>query len=107
MWDFIRKLFSTDFMPHGMCYLWKPGVLWLNVVCDILIAAAYYAIPFLLFRFARRRRDIHFKGIFVAFGIFILACGTTHVMGAVTVWLPLYRLEGVIKLITAAASIVT
>jgi signal transduction histidine kinase len=107
MLHFIRQLFSRDFMPHGMCFLWNPAVLWLNVICDLLIAASYYAIPFLLFRFARRRRDIAFKGIFVAFGIFILACGTTHVMGAITVWTPVYRLEGVVKLITAVASMMT
>src|SRR3954453_22514285 len=107
MLDFIRNLFSNDFMPHGMCYLWNPTVLWLNVIADSLIAVSYYAIPFLLFRFARRRRDIPFKGIFIAFGIFILACGTTHVMGAITVWNPVYRLEGGVKLITAAASMLT
>src|SRR5215471_9901400 len=107
MLDFIHKLFSSDFMPHGMCYLWNPGVLWLNVICDAVIAISYYGIPFLLFRFAKRRRDISFKGIFVAFGIFILACGTTHVMNAVTVWNPVYRLEGVVKLITALASATT
>src|SRR4051794_20005850 len=95
-------LLVVNFMPHGMCYLWDPFVLWLNVISDILIAATYYAIPFLLFRFARQRRDISFSGIFVAFGIFILACGTTHAMGAVTVWNPMYPLEGAIKLITAA-----
>jgi signal transduction histidine kinase/CheY-like chemotaxis protein len=41
------------------------------------------------------------------FGIFILACGTTHVMAAITLWHPLYRLEGWVKAITALASIVT
>ena len=39
--------------------------------------------------------------------MFILACGTTHLMGAVTVWHPIYRLEGVIKAITAVASVAT
>ena len=33
--------------------------------------------------------------------------GTTHLMGAVTVWSPVYRLEGVIKAITAVASVAT
>ena len=104
---FFRQLFSTEFMPHGMCYLWDPAVLWVNVISDGLIAASYYAIPFLLFYFARRRRDISFKWIFVAFGMFILACGTTHLMGAVTVWHPIYRLDGVIKAVTAVASVAT
>src|SRR5215471_11721501 len=94
-------------MPHGMCYLWDPVVLWLSVISDCLIAAAYYAIPFLMFSFLRKRRDVDFKGIFVAFAVFILACGTTHLMGAVTVWNPLYHLEGMIKAITAVASVAT
>ena len=94
-------------MPHGMCYLWDPVVLWLSVISDSLIAAAYYAIPFLMFSFMRKRRDVGFKGIFVAFAVFILACGTTHLMGAVTVWNPLYHLDGVIKAITAVASLAT
>jgi signal transduction histidine kinase len=105
--NFFRNLFSTEFMPHGMCYFWDPPVLWLNAISDFLIAAAYYAIPFLLFSFVRKRRDIGFKWIFVAFGVFILACGTTHLMGAITIWHPVYRLDGLIKAITAVASIAT
>ena len=87
--------------------MWDPGVLWLHVASDLLIAAAYYAIPVLLFYFSRRRPDIGFSLIFVAFGVFILACGTTHLLAAVTVWHPIYRLEGVVKAITAIASIAT
>jgi signal transduction histidine kinase/CheY-like chemotaxis protein len=105
--EFIHTFFSKEYMPHGMCYLWDPVVLWLSVISDSLIAAAYYAIPFLMFSFMRKRRDVDFKGIFVPFAVFILACGTTHVMGAVTVWNPLYHLEGVIKAITALASVAT
>jgi two-component system, cell cycle sensor histidine kinase and response regulator CckA len=107
MFEFFRKLFSSDFMPHGTCYLWNPAVLWLNVISDLLIAAAYYAIPFLLIRFWQKRRDLTFRWIFVAFGVFIVACGTTHLMGAIVAWVPVYRLDGVIKAITAAASIAT
>jgi hypothetical protein len=105
--EFFRKLFTADFMPHGMCFFWNPAVLWLNVISDSLIAAAYYLIPFALFYFVRRRRDVEFKGIFLAFGIFILACGSTHLLGAVTVWDPVYRLDGVVKGITAIASVAT
>jgi len=107
MFEFFRQLFSTEFMPHGMCYLWDPAVLWVNVISDAVIAASYYAIPFLLFYFARRRPDVAFKWIFVASGMFILACGSTHLMGVVTVWHPLYRLDGLIKIVTAVASVAT
>jgi signal transduction histidine kinase len=105
--EFLRKLFVSDFMPHGHCYYWDPAVLWLNVISDGLIALSYYAIPFLLFQFMRRRKDLSFQWIFVAFGAFILACGTTHLMAVWTIWTATYRLDGVIKAITALASILT
>ena len=105
--EFFSRLLSNEFMPHKMCFLGDGGVLWLNVVSDALIALAYYLIPFLLFYFTRRRRDIGFHWMIVAFASFILACGTTHAMGAVTVWNPVYRLEGVVKAITAITSIAT
>ncbi len=107
MIEFFRGLFSNHFMPHGMCYLWDPAVLWLSVISDALIAAAYYAIPILLFQFIRKRRDISFQPIIAAFGVFILACGTTHLLGVVTVWDPIYRVDAVIKAITAIASLAT
>jgi signal transduction histidine kinase/CheY-like chemotaxis protein len=87
--------------------LWDPAVLWLNVISDILIAAAYYAIPLLVFYFVAKRRDISFKWVYIAVATFVFACGTTHLMGAVTVWQPVYRFEGVIKAITAVASLAT
>jgi hypothetical protein len=24
--EFLEKLLSSDFMPHGYCYLWRPGL---------------------------------------------------------------------------------
>jgi signal transduction histidine kinase len=108
MLEFLAHLFSIEpFMPHGMCFQWEPGVLWLHVVSDSLIAAAYYAIPVLLFQFWRRRRDIPFNWVFVAFAGFILACGTTHALAAVTVWHPIYRLDGMVKAVTALTSVAT
>ncbi len=107
MLEFFSKLFSADFMPHRMCFLGDAAVTWLNVISDCLIALSYYLIPFLLLQLVRKRRDIEFKWAFVAFAMFILACGSTHLLGAVTVWNPVYRLEGVAKGITALASAAT
>lgn len=98
---------SSGFMPHGHCYLWKPELLWLNVISDGLIALAYMTIPCTLLYFVRKRRDIPFDWMLVAFGIFILACGSTHIMEIWVIWNPDYWLIGFIKAITAAASIVT
>jgi signal transduction histidine kinase/CheY-like chemotaxis protein len=107
MLEFFSRLFSADFMPHRMCFLGDAAVTWLNVISDCLIALSYYLIPFLLLQLVRKRRDIEFKWAFVAFAMFILACGSTHLLGAVTVWNPVYRLEGTVKGITALASAAT
>jgi hypothetical protein len=45
MKEFLEELFSSSFMPHGHCYLWNPGLIWLHVVSDSLIALAYFFIP--------------------------------------------------------------
>jgi hypothetical protein len=98
---------SGQFLPHGHCYMWSPGVLWVNVVADILIAMAYFTIPFALLYIARRRRDLRFDWLVVCFGVFIVACGLTHVMNVWNVWHAHYWVEGIVKLIAAAASVPT
>ena len=108
MMDFLRTLFSADgFMPHGHCYLWRPGVLWLHIVSDAAIALAYYSIPFTLVYFIRKRRDIPFNWTVLCFAAFIVACGTTHLMEILVIWHPVYWLSGSIKAITAAVSVPT
>ena len=98
---------SNSFMPHGNCYLWLPAVLWLQVLSDALIFLAYYSIPFALLYFVYKRTDLAYRWVFVLFGVFILLCGTTHLLSIWTIWHPDYWLEGLIKLLTACASIVT
>ena len=106
--DHTEHSFSIEgFMPHGMCYLWKPDLLALHVISDSLIFLAYFTIPFTLLYFVRRRRDLEFNWMFVCFAVFIVACGATHFMEIVTVWRPEYWLSGAIKAITAAASVPT
>jgi len=106
--DFLQRLFSADgFMPHGHCYLWNPGLVWLHVVSDGLIAAAYASISLTLVYFARKRHDVPFNWMFVCFGVFISACGATHAMEIWTLWTPTYWLAGVTKAITALASVPT
>src|SRR2546427_2842018 len=100
-------LSQADFMPHGMCYLWQPGVLWLNVVADSLITLAYFSIPFTLLYFVRKRADLQFNWMFVCFAIFIVACGATHAMEILVVWHPAYWAAGALKAVTAAASVPT
>src|SRR5690242_5998220 len=108
MIESIRQLFSSaPFMPHGHCFLWRPDILWVRVLSDSVIAIAYYSIPIALIYFVKKRQDLAFNWIFMMFAVFILACGTTHIMDIWTTWVPIYRLEVLVKVITAAASLIT
>jgi PAS domain S-box-containing protein len=97
----------ADFTPHGFCLAWDPGLIWLQAGSDLLITLAYYSIPAALLVFLRRRRDLAFRPVVALFAAFILACGTTHLMAIITLWQPVYWLDGAIKAITAALSVAT
>ena len=104
----ISQLVSApEFMPHGMCYLWQPGILTLHVVSDGIIALAYCSIPLTLLHFYRKRVDLRFQWMFLCFALFIVACGATHLLSIWTVWHPAYWLSGGVKALTAAASAAT
>jgi signal transduction histidine kinase len=103
--DVIRQI--NTLLPHGYCFSWDPGILWLLVISDSLIALAYFSIPVALWVFVQRRADLQFKWIFLMFGMFIMACGITHVMDVWTIWQPDYWLDGAIRAYTAIVSIAT
>jgi PAS domain S-box-containing protein len=107
MFEFFRALFGTDFMPHLYCLRSDPGVIWLEVISDLAIAAAYFAIPLVLFDVVVKRKDLIFRRVAVLFVIFIAACGATHVLSVWTIWVPVYRLEALVKAVTAVASVTT
>jgi len=94
-------------MPHGYCYQWEPGLVWLHGVSDSLIFIAYMSIPITLGYIMRRKKDLPFNWMFVCFGVFIVACGLTHAMEVWNLWHAMYWLAGLVKGVTAAASIAT
>lgn len=101
-------LLNTNFMPHAFCYLKNPALVWTHVIADSLIAISYLAISVTLGHLGYKgRRDIPYHWMFLAFGLFILGCGGTHLVEAVTVWVPVYVLAAVVKLLTAAVSLTT
>jgi signal transduction histidine kinase/CheY-like chemotaxis protein len=108
MWFYLERLLdSSTLSPHGICLLWEPELIWLHVLSDAVIATSYFSIPFALAILVSKRRDFQFGWVAWAFATFILACGLTHVFSIYTLWVPIYGIEGIVKAITAAASIVT
>ena len=105
MFDFLSHLFDTSgFPPRWHCGRWTSADGWLYILSDVGIWSAYVSIPIVIGFFLLRRRTLPFRGIFVLFGAFILACGSTHLLDAIIFWWPAYRLAGLLKLITALLS---
>ena len=100
-------LFERDFMPHGHCFFWQPGILWTEVISDGVIATAYFSIPVMLLYFLRRRPELPFPAMIVLFAAFIVLCGGSHVIDIWTVWQPVYPVQAVEKAATALVSIAT
>jgi signal transduction histidine kinase len=101
-------LSSASFLPHSFCYLNNKQLIGLNIGTDGVIWLSYVAISCtLVYLVWRTRREVPFSWMFLAFGLFIVACGFTHFMEIVVLWKPLYWLAGDVKLVTALASVVT
>jgi PAS domain S-box-containing protein len=106
--DGVTSAFSSQgLLPHGYCYTWNPGLVWLHLLSDSLIAAAYYSIPITILYFVRKRPGLPFHWVFLLFALFIVACGTTHVMEVWTLWTPSYWAAGLVKAATAVVSVGT
>src|SRR5215471_145517 len=102
-----QSLRTTNLLPHLFC-LGNPGLVWTHVVSDTLIGIAYFAISVTLaYLVYKGRRDIPFHWMFLAFGLFIVACGGTHFMEVVTIWSPVYVASAVVKIFTVLASVTT
>ena len=105
---FHSAVFSEAYMPHAFCYLQKPALVWTHVFSDTLIGLSYTAISISLgYLVVKGHRDIPFSWMFLAFGLFIIACGGTHFVETVTVWVPVYVFSAGVKVFTAIASICT
>ena len=97
----------TSLMPHGYCLIWNSALLWLHVISDVLIVLSYYSIPFIILFYVRKHKDFPFDRLLLMLSAFIIACGTTHLVSIITIWIPLYWLEGLLKLLTGLLSVIT
>jgi PAS domain S-box-containing protein len=103
-----KNFLSSRYMPHLYCYLGQSSLTWTHVISDVLIGLSYVAISAtLLVLVSRLGNRVPFHWMFLAFGTFIVACGTTHLMEVLTTWKPYYWVSAAVKVITAAASLAT
>ena len=102
--EFVSPAF---FMAHGHCYLWKPALVWLQVLTNGFVGLSYFTITITLVVLVRRVRNIPFQWMYLSFGTFIIACGITHFFDILVIWEPVYWIDGAVRAITAVASLGT
>jgi len=107
--ELLSTFFANNFIPHGHCYLWKPGLVWLHITSDVVTALAYYSVAVAIVYFTNERKDLPAHTVILLVGFFFIfaLCGTTHLMEVVTLWHPIYWVSGLIKAVTGAWSFYT
>ncbi|TXC76203.1 hypothetical protein [Luteibaculum oceani] len=106
--EFFSKLFSTEsWPPRWRCGDWTAFEGWVQIISDLFIWLAYFLIPVVLVLIIRNRPSFRFTPLVWLFAAFIVSCGLTHLMDAIVFWHPMYRLMGLLKLVTAITSLLT
>ncbi|PYE52695.1 GAF domain-containing protein [Deinococcus yavapaiensis KR-236] len=87
---------------------WPATLTTLHVGSDLLIGMSYTVIASILaYMVYRNRRTLPFDWVVLAFGLFIVACGLTHVMHVLVRFVPLMWLDGYVRAVTAIVSVAT
>jgi len=103
-----RFLFNpSGLTPHGFCLLWEPWLIWTHATADAAVGIAYFTIPVALALYVRRNPELRRQALCWLFPAFILLCGTGHWLNLVTLWVPIYGVEAVVKAATAVVSLAT
>ena len=107
--EFFKGVFDTSLWPkRWRCGVWSDFHGWLSIISDLFIGLAYVGIPLIILSYiSKKNKNVPFQHIFLLFVAFILLCGMTHFMDVIIFWWPAYRLDSIIKLITAFVSMGT
>ena len=95
-------------MPHSMCVAGNKILIAFMNSSDAVIALSYYVASIALFYVALKQWDV-FRGVsrwfIFSYGLFIISCGTTHIMDVVVFYYPHYWLQAAIVFWTALVAI--
>ena len=98
---------SSSLMPHAVCWSQDQNLIWTMVVTNTITFVSYFSICITLFYLARKtRRSIHrdWGYLAVGFALFIVACGSTHLMDVITTWNPVFWIDAWTNIVTAILS---
>ena len=84
-----------------------PLLMMVMALANALIAISYLSIPFFLVVFVRKRKDMPFTWIIFLFGLFIMACGTTHIIHILGLWWQVNWWQATVDSLCAVISLAT
>lgn len=94
-------------MPHAVCWRAGPNLIWAMVVANAVTSLSYLSICLTLLYLVRHTRRVLARDwayFAVGFALFIVACGSTHLMEVVTTWLPFFWIDATANIVTAILS---
>ncbi|HWX61109.1 MAG TPA: hybrid sensor histidine kinase/response regulator, partial [Bradyrhizobium sp.] len=87
----------STLIPHGACLGWRPELIWLSAASDAMVAGGFFATALFLGLLLWHRRDLQFAAAFLGFGGYVTVCGVTRLLSILTLWVPAYDIEAVVK----------
>jgi len=97
----------VSLMPHAVCWAAAPRLIWTMVVANAITFLSYVTICLTLLLLAHRTRRVIARDwayFLTGFALFIVACGSTHLMEVVTTWIPVFWIDACTNIVTAFLS---
>jgi signal transduction histidine kinase len=94
-------------MPHRVCWAADPHLIWTMVITNAITFLSYVSLCITLLYLVRHTRRViarDWAWFAVGFALFIVACGSTHLMDVVTTWVPAFWIDAWTSIITALLS---
>jgi signal transduction histidine kinase len=94
-------------MPHAVCWRADQQLIWTMAISNAVTFLSYTTICLTLLLLARRTRRVILRdwGYFLTgFALFIVACGSTHLLEVVTTWSPVFWVDAWTNIVTAILS---
>lgn len=107
--DLLNWLFdSSPWPPRWQCGTWSLTLGWGTILSNWLIALSYWLIPLGAYWLLRKRPALAPHPTLVTWCLaFVVLCGTTHALDGLVYWWPAYRLNFVVRSLTAVVSVGT
>jgi signal transduction histidine kinase len=101
------NLMYPSLMPHAVCWRQDPQLIWTMAITNAITFVSYFCICVTLFYLARKTNRVIVRDwifFLVGFALFIVACGSTHLLEVITTWSPIFWVDAWTNIITAVLS---